>query len=466
MQRPRRSERYVPTSSGQAGRGSGRQSARRGTLEEARNLPVHRQRRKESRRRTAIVVLAAIAVVLLGVSAYVWSYLQNLNDAMRPDQETLDLVERITDQPAGPDEPFTILLLGDDSRPGETMARSDTIMVARVDPAAGQVWLLSIPRDTRVVITGYGEQKINAATRYGGPALAIEAVEELLGIQINYYMTVNFTGFVEVVDALGGVYVNVETEIDDPKAATHSDDPSAAHIDAGYQLLDGVHALTFVRTRDYVDADFGRMRNQQVFFKALAEQVKSVGNAIKIPGMVTAMAEHIETNMDVTDLIRTALALRDSGSENIYTATVEGEWDSPFVWPNEELMADLIQRMQSGVSFDGTSTVASPVIDASDVTVTVRNGARTQISGAASAAASVLSGAGFVVSDIGNAGQFVYDRTLIIYDEDSADGLMKAQAVSAAMPIGDMVASSGMYSFSSDVLVVVGSDWSTVTDSD
>lgn len=442
------------------------QRPRRGPLEEARNLPVHRQRRKERRKRIAIVVLVAIAVVLLGVSAYAWSYLQNLNDAMRPDQETLDLVGEVTTQPVGPDDPFTILLLGDDSRPGETTARSDTIMVARVDPETGQVWLLSIPRDTRVEIPGHGAQKLNAATRYGGPALAIETVEELLGIEINYYMTVNFTGFVEVVDALGGVYVNVETEIDDPKAATHSDDPTAAHIAAGYQLLDGVHALTFVRTRDYADADFGRMRNQQVFFKALAEQVKSAGNAIKIPGIVTAMAEHIETNMDVTDLIRTALALRDSGSENIYTATVEGEWESPYVWPDEELMAELVQRMQSGVSFDGTSTVAAATIAPGDVTVTVRNGARTQISGAASAAASVLTGAGFAVSDIGNAGQFVYDRTLIIYDEDSADGLAKAQAVSAAMPLGDLVASSGMYSFSTDVLVVVGSDWSTVTDSD
>jgi len=470
--RPRRSDRHA----GQQRRTTGRSVGRSAGQDVSRHAVTGRVRpdaraerqarqerqlkeRKQRRKKIAIIALSVIGAVLLSGAAYGYSLWHRIETAIKAPEGTTTSSTETAGAEVQPDDPFTILLLGDDSRPGETMARSDTMIVAKVDPQTGQVWMLSIPRDTRVDIPGYGVNKINAATAYGGVDLAIETVEDFLGVQIDYYMTVNFTGFVEVVDALGGVYVQVDEEINDSAAASHSSG-AAAHIDEGYQLLDGEHALTFVRARhQYIDGDFSRMRNQQTFFKALAEQVKSSGNVLKIPSIVTALADHITTDMELSKIVKTALALKDMGSGNIYTATVTGTWETPYVWPDEDVLQDLVARMDAGVSFDDTSTVAP--IGPSDVSVTVRNGAG--ISGVARAAGDLLSEEGFVVADVGNAKRADYATTLIVYDETSVDGLAKAEAVLAAMPLGELTPGNGEYVFSADVLVVVGQDWETVS---
>jgi len=436
---------------------------RTGKLEAAPALPGDSVRRKGRAKRVALVSLLVLAVLVIGAAGFVWGHLNDALKTMQADDQTQAAVKEVITEPKA-EEPFTMLLLGDDSRAGEAMARSDTMIVARVDPKTKQVWMLSIPRDTRVEIPGHGVEKINTATAYGGPALAIQTVEEFLDVEINGYMTVNFTGFVEMVDSLGGVWIDVETEIDDRKAASHSENASARHIDAGYQLLDGEHALTFVRSRDYVDGDFSRMANQQQFFKALADQVKKIGNATRLPGIIKSMASHMSTTMSASQMVKVALALMDAGSENVYTATVLGEWKSPYVYTDEALKEKLVASMKAGISFDETAPVTQEAVDPADVTVAVRNGAG--ITGIAASAASVLTGDGFKVTEVGNANQFVYDRTLIVYMESSADGLAMAQAVSASLPIGDLVKSNGMYSFATDILVVVGSDWQTATAGD
>ena len=116
----------------------------------------------------------------------------------------------------------------------------------------------------------------------------------------------------------------------------------------------------------------------------------------------------------------------------------------------------LIDAFLSGGNFDGTVQTDTGV-DPAGVTVTVRNGAG--LEGVASSAAAFLTGAGFNVTNVGNANQFVYDRTLVVYDEERA----LADAVLKALPKGEVVASRGMYEFSTDVLVVVGKDWSSVS---
>jgi LCP family protein required for cell wall assembly len=353
-----------------------------------------------------------------------------------------------------PEEPFTMLLLGDDRRPGEEDARADTIIVARVDPAQQKVWMISIPRDTRVEIPGHGVDKVNAANYYGGPSLTVETIEQFLGIPINHYMQLNFDGFQEVVDALGGIWIDVDVEIDDRKAASHSPGARAKHIDPGYQLLDGEHALTYVRSRDFPDADFTRMKHQQAFFKALAEQSTKIDNVLKIPSMVSRIAKHMSTDMSVKKLASLAMGLRGIGGDAVQTATVLGQWRSPYVWPDEANKQRLVSLMQSGEPFESTATVnPAVVVTPANVSVSVRNGAG--ISGVAGEAADIVKAAGFKVSEIGNANQFVYDRTLVVYKDKKGE----AEAVLASLPAGDLVASRGMYSFTTDVLVVVGKDW-------
>ncbi len=340
------------------------------------------------------------------------------------------------------------------------------MILAKIDPKTKQVWMLSIPRDTRAEIEGHGVGKINSAFTYGGEEGAIKAVKKLTGVSVNHYMNVDFKGFKKAVDALGGVWVDVPVEINDKEAASHN--KKAAHIDAGKQLLDGDHALTFVRARhQFADQDFSRMKNQQIFFKALADQVAKSGNIAKLPRVVSSVAPYVQTDMSLMDMIRTAQALRSAGSESLYTATLEGVWRSPFIYPDEKKKEKLIEKMKAGESFEGTKTAkpkskkksssASAETTAEkpgDITLTVRNGGG--IGGSAKQAASILRARGFDVGAVGNADRMVYDETLVVYKKREPN----AALVATALPPGTkIVESRGMYRFDSDVLVVIGKDW-------
>ncbi len=413
---------------------------------------IRHARRKKAAKRAALATFLVIVLVLAGGAAWGYSILHSAQQTMNENsQDDGDLEEALTERV--PKEPFTVLLLGQDNRPGESAARADTIIVARIDPENDKVWMLSIPRDTRAEIPGYGTDKINAATFYGGPALMVDTVEEFLGIPVNHYMDIEFDGFIQVVDSLGGVWIDVDAEIDDEKASSHGS-YTASHIDEGYQLLDGDHALTFVRSRDFPDADFTRMRHQQQFFKALADQATQFDNVIKIPGMVEDVAQFMSTDMSMNEIIEVAMALRDMGGANVQTATVMGAWKSPYVWPDEDKKEFLVDAMMAGLPFDTTATVETGV-DPKTVTVTVRNGAG--IEGCATAAADMLTQAGYVVGEVGNANQFVYEETLVVYSTDRA----AAVQVATVLPKARVVESRGMYSFSTDVLVVVGKDYTT-----
>jgi len=429
------------------------------SLQRSPRLRVHDVRRKQAFKNA---ILAVVGVVILAcVASVIWGFffLRSVGDDIQTSAETERELSLVVEEPE-PREPFVVLLLGSDMRPGEEVARADTIIVARVDTEQQQVSMLSIPRDTRVDIPGHGIGKINSAIAQGGvdtgPALMVETVEDFLDVDVNYYVEVNFIGLQAVVDALGGVWIDVETEIDDWKAASHSPNNSARYIPAGYQLLDGEHALTYVRSRDYPDADFTRMRNQQAFFKALASQVGDMGNVLRIPAMVGEMAENLTTNMRVGDIISAAQALRGMSADDMYTATVMGEWRSPYVWTDEALRDELVESFLVGRDFDAEAEPTEPV-DPSTVTVAIRNGAG--VGGVAGGAASILDGLGYVVDEVGNANQFVYGETLVVYRDQE----QIAEQIAGELPDGKVVASRGMYVFSTDILVVVGSDWTGPT---
>lgn len=438
---------------------SGRAS--RGLVEPAPRMRIHQERRKRAAKRWLIGIATALLLAIVGGVAYGYFWLRGIDSTMSKSAlADSGLSAALTKRSSKSEEPFTILLTGTDKRPGEDAARADTIIIAKVDPKQKKVWMLSIPRDTRVNIPGYGYDKINAAKFYGGAkggnALLVKTVTEFTGIPINYYMDLSFKGFTNAVDALGGIWVDVDVEIDDWKAASGSPGHRAQYIAPGYQLLDGEHALTYVRSRDFPDADFTRMKHQQEFVKALAKQMSQAENFFKIPTVVNSISKYITTTMPVGDIIAAGQALQGIDQDDIQTATITGEWRSPYVWADEERKAQLIQAFTEGGSFDGTSTVDAEVVP-STVTVVVRNGAGEE--GVASAASSILKAAGFAIGEVGNANQFVYDKTLVVYKDEA--GKAAANLVASKLPTGSVIASRGMYEFTGDVLVVVGKDWKT-----
>ncbi|MBW6468834.1 MAG: LCP family protein [Coriobacteriia bacterium] len=272
---------------------------------------------------SALVVLIGIVVL------FVWSSMKysRIGDKLQtPDPvdreavaEAVDPVEDLTEE-----EPMYILVLGSDARPGQTRARSDTILLARVDTANKAINMLSFPRDSRVPIEGRGLDKMTHANAFGGPALVIKTVKEYTGLPVHHYVELNFEGFVTVVDSLGGVVVNVEREINDPSGADTGGVSNVTHIPAGEQRLNAVEALTFVRSRAYPDGDFTRIRNQQKFLVAFAKEALKRENITRLPSVAEEAAENIDTDMSIPELVGLAMALRGLGDDDITGHTVPG----------------------------------------------------------------------------------------------------------------------------------------------
>ena len=432
-----------------------------GVVEASPKLRVHRERRKQTVKRTLLGVLAVVLAAVLGGVAWAYYTYHDIENALQSGAATNEQTQSALTKPKAK-EPFNILLMGSDVRPGEEAARADTIIVARVDPELKRVWMLSIPRDTRVDIPGHGISKINAANFYGGaeggPALMIETVEGFLDIEINHYMEIDFKGFQAAVDALGGVWIDVDVEIDDWKAASHSVGHAASHIEPGYQLLNGEYALTYVRSRDFPDADFTRMRHQQTFFKALAEQSAKIENLPKLPSIARSIAGYTSTSMSVGELLEAIQAMKGIGGDDVQTATITGEWKSPYVWTDEAEKARLLSAFTEGRSFDASATAGVP-LEPADISITIRNGAG--MSGVAAECSGILESRGYIIGEVGNANQFVYDKTLVVYNGDDKAA---AERVAVDLPRADIVASRGMYSFTTRILVVVGKDWAEKTD--
>ncbi len=231
--------------------------------------------------------------------------------------------EEVGDEPEiAKGEPVNILLLGIDARPGETNARTDTMMLACINPELQKVALISIPRDTRVDIPGSGDNKINSANVVGGPKAACRAVEKLLGTKVDYYVLTNFNGFVNIIDILGGVTIDVEKDM---KYLAEG-----INLKKGVQHLNGKDALAYVRYRGDALADIARTERQQKFLKAVAEEMFKTKTILKIPALLPELKKNVETNMGTKTMLELAkLALKFS-PDDLVAQTLPGYfYDDP-----------------------------------------------------------------------------------------------------------------------------------------
>ena len=216
----------------------------------------------------------------------------------------------------------TVMIMGVDER-ADDVGRSDTLMIATLDPYTDHAALLSIPRDTRVKIKGRGYDKINAAYAYGGERLAENTVESFLGIDIDHYLIVNTNSFVRLVDAIGGIDINVEKRMyyEDPW-----DDNGGLIIDIypGLQHMDGEKAVTYVRYRDE-EGDIGRVRRQQEFMAACMEKLTSPSIIPKIPTIISELMDAVQTDLSFREILGLAGALRDAQKNGLDMEMVPGK---------------------------------------------------------------------------------------------------------------------------------------------
>ena len=214
-----------------------------------------------------------------------------------------------------------VLIMGVDKREDD-VGRSDTMMIATIDPRLDQATLLSVPRDTRVKIRGLGYDKINAAYAYGGVDLSKSTVENFLGIDIDHYVLIDTNSFVKIIDAIGGVDIDVEKRMfyEDPW-----DDNGGLVIDLypGQQHMDGKTAVTYVRYRDS-EGDIGRVKRQQAFMEACMDKVTSPEIVPRIPKIVREIIDAVETDMSLRQLLELAGALKAAQQNGLETDMVPG----------------------------------------------------------------------------------------------------------------------------------------------
>jgi len=330
-----------------------------------------------------------------------------------------------TSSPAGK---VNILVLGIDER-ADDIGRSDTAFVVTVDLDTKQVSLLSIPRDTRVKIAGYGWDKINSAYAYGGTKLAKATVENLLGIHVDNTVLINFAGFVKAINAIGGVTIDVDKRMSyvDPY-----DDQGGLAIDLkpGLQHLDGEQAIEYVRYRDE-EGDIGRVARQQKFLKAVFNELDSPQIITKIPELIKAFSQAVRTDLPASKMLQLASRVKDALQAGLQTEMVDGTpryiEDISYWLPDIAKLREQVARLQ-GLPTDGQYKAATDqmaveyaqsvppetkVAPASQAKVRVEIINASGDSQAGAKMASILLARGFEVTAINNSANNLRRSTLI-----------------------------------------------------
>jgi LCP family protein required for cell wall assembly len=367
------------------------------------------------------------------------------------------------------------LLLGSDARPGESdISNTDTMILLSFDAQNQTAGILSLPRDLWVPMPGFGyETRINMAYPLGetygytggGPQLAKDTVSSFIGQPVQYYARVNFQGFVELIDMIGGVDVVVPFTIHDEAYPTNDFGVTTFHLEAGQQHLDGLTALMYVRTRN-VDDDYGRAGRQQQVIRAVADKVLRADMLPtllpKLPRLLMTMSNSIQTDIPPTLQLQLAdylsagsMPIRQLVLDNRFgqeTYSEEGAW---ILKPDRTLvraaLADFFAppRMSSG---SGAVAMESNEW----VRIEILNG--TGEPGVAAHTRDLLQSQGYQVVSIGDADRNDYGRTIIINygvpdevvekvgtDLELDPNLSSLQGLNASAPV--------------DVRIVVGRDF-------
>lgn len=251
---------------------------------------------------------------------------------------------------------INILVLGVNQRRND-IGRSNVTCVLTIDTVTKNVSMLWVPRDSRVKISGNGWNKIGHAYSYGGHQLSEQTVSDLLGIPIDYYVAVNMDGFKKVIDALGGVDINVAKRMYyyDPYDEGEVDNNGLIDLKPGMQHMDGNTALQYVRFRHDEMGDIGRIERQQNFAKALLAQLASPAIITKIPDIISEVNAAISTDLPVSQMISLGKIINDAYKRGLNTYMVSGKpvyIDGISYWlPDVEAMRRQVAEIQ-GIALD------------------------------------------------------------------------------------------------------------------
>ncbi|MFC4556815.1 LCP family protein [Virgibacillus kekensis] len=335
-----------------------------------------RRKKKKSWKRRLLIFVLIFLIMILGVGSYlVYQTYQaakgSYNGLERPGEKSEMRKEAVT---VGED-PISILLIGvENYSSGGKNGRADTLIVATLNPDTNKMTMTSIPRDTRVELPeeGAGEyagyHKINSAyhygsiTGYGGNRLTVETVEDLLHIPIDEYVTVDFEGFRDIVNSLGGVTVDIKEGFWEKNIFNND---KRIYFEAGPEKLNGEEALAFVRMRKRdVNAVYPRDERQRQFIQAAIGQAISLGTIFKVGEISDILGENVETSLRPTEIYSLQKAYSSINASNIKTFNIEGanQWfgNQIFFLPSEAGINEVSDKLRNALGLPEDSGTGEP----------------------------------------------------------------------------------------------------------
>ena len=272
----------------------------------------------KSRRRLVWRIVGPAAVLMLGVGAFYAHHVL-----------TSTPISRHPIVPVGvtPDpNRVNILLIGTDTRPGETGGNTDVLIFCSIDTPNKRIELMSIPRDTKILYPDGQYRKINEALALEGPRLTEQLVGQLLHQSIDYYALTHFGGLINVIDTLGGITVDVPEPM---HYNTGDKQYNIIDLNPGVQHLSGVQALGFVRFRHDALGDIGRTERQQIFLKALEAKLMRPENITKLPVLVSELSKTVDTDLSLTDMASLGANATRYEKYQVISETLPGSFQDP-----------------------------------------------------------------------------------------------------------------------------------------
>lgn len=272
--------------------------------------------RKKRRRKKGLILFLSLSVFLLSTFLYVQASASPLAQGLQTFpwiQSLKKLISNDNDLLVGEEaDAINIVLIGMGGEGHDGGYLADTIMLARFKPSTKEIALVSFPRDLAVNIPDYGWMKINNANAYGGSELLMQMIGDVIGEEVAYYVAVDFDGFEDIVDDLGGIDIYVEREFTDHEYPTDGYQIQTIHFDQGMQHMDGATALMYSRSRhgDNGEAgDFARSARQQKVLFAIKDKATSANtlfNPTKLVALYNNFTKYVDTNITPTQIVRLA----------------------------------------------------------------------------------------------------------------------------------------------------------------
>lgn len=426
------------------------------------------QRRSRVRRVAVVVVCILLAVAIavgVGLAVYFSSVSGRMSLGNSNAQEALVA-------PADDASPFYVLLAAElgSAQGYANEDGADAYILARVDQQARDITLVWLPANLQVSYSGgtYGRLRDASAV---DDATLIKAVAQFAGIDIAHFAKTDVDGIGSLADTLGGITIDLAEEVDDPRAGS-------VYLASGTQTVGSAQIPTLLRAANYSDGSAGQARVQCQVMAALIEKLAGGDGPLADAALVDEVAGDVATDVDSQLALSFASALSGIDDASIQTVQLSGsevnrDGVTLFQAYSDDATA-LFEGLSSGQAQGtaaesagegssnagtGASAGASSSVDPGSFTITVRNGAG--ITGAAAQMADQLTASGFNVTETGNTDSPVYDETLIIYKDQAFEPA--AESIASALTEGRVIDGGDYYTFDTDVLVILGSDWRPLT---